>query len=290
MYCQDCLTVKTILEGYNTMYKFNLSKSLAIIPLVALQIDASSSMELTSSSLTLTQITSDKLNEVSTELDQYTELKIMIPEGEKANIRESDMYGLFCEMGKNHTLRSVSLTNLSLGDYVAAKISSVLTKRANITYLDLSSNDFYDRGVFMLAQAIERDDCSVETLILSNNKIGHKGATYIAAALRKNKSLKKLDLSHNQLNGSGACEISGSLFENKMLEELIVTGNNINKIGFCHLTIAIGENNCLKKIDLRNNPIQFITSEITDFDGFAEDLELLKKITKDREFSFEYTV
>ncbi|KAF3696664.1 NLR family CARD domain-containing protein 3 CARD15-like protein Caterpiller protein 16.2 [Channa argus] len=89
--------------------------------------------------------------------------------------------------------------------------SSVLTSpSSNLTELDLSHNDLLDSGVELLARGLENLHCKLEILKLLGCQVTEKGCSFLALALKSNRSstIKELDLSYNHPGDNGAKMLS----------------------------------------------------------------------------------
>jgi Ran GTPase-activating protein (RanGAP) involved in mRNA processing and transport len=80
----------------------------------------------------------------------------------------------------------------------------------NITSLDLSSTEIGNRGVGILAQALEVNQ-SIKSLLLQRNGLEGTGAIAIANLLRRNSTLLELGLDHNRLGDGGMAAIAHAL-------------------------------------------------------------------------------
>jgi len=77
-----------------------------------------------------------------------------------------------------------------------------------------------DDDATILANLLKGDKVSIEELILTNNKIGRRGAAEIAEHLRKNTKLKVLSLDGNEIGRSETSPFKNMLRENITLERL----------------------------------------------------------------------
>ena len=116
-----------------------------------------------------------------------------------------------------------------------------------------------DEGAKVVASMLRHNTCRIKGLSLHDNKIGPKGATDIAAALRSNTSLRTLYISANPLGGGGLEAIAASL-TNNMAEGNLETCNSsliclnlrgeIGKEGIEHLEALVRGNTSLVSLDL----------------------------------------
>ena len=117
----------------------------------------------------------------------------------------------YCSLGNgniqalNKILSSCdSCHSLEIGheDFPSNCVASIIRNSKKITkalsrlqLMDLSSNKLSVQGAKMLAAFIEKPECNLVTLILSNNHLTTKGANALLPAVKKNATLKVLDLS-----------------------------------------------------------------------------------------------
>ena len=96
---------------------------------------------------------------------------------------------------KNKTIESLCISSNGLAlPGVLRNTKKAMKSLSRLTYLDLSFNSLPVQGAKALAKILEHADCSLETLILSNNHLTTKGANHILPALKANESLEELDL------------------------------------------------------------------------------------------------
>ncbi|XP_060885105.1 NACHT, LRR and PYD domains-containing protein 3-like isoform X2 [Labrus mixtus] len=95
-------------------------------------------------------------------------------------------------------LRSCNLTDVS-SDHLASVISSAFCQ---LKELDLSDNDFLDKGVQKLSGGLESPHCKLEILSLSLCRVTEEGCTFLVSALNSSR-LRELDLSYNHPGNSG---------------------------------------------------------------------------------------
>ncbi|KAM7412276.1 hypothetical protein PAMA_021974 [Pampus argenteus] len=87
--------------------------------------------------------------------------------------------------------------------------STVLSSTcSNLVELDLSHNDLLDSGVQLLADGLKSLHCKLENLKLSGCQVTEEGCSFLASALKSNKTLKHLDLSYNHPGENGVKMLS----------------------------------------------------------------------------------
>ncbi|KAL9178574.1 hypothetical protein ACHAXT_001912 [Thalassiosira profunda] len=143
-----------------------------------------------------------------------------------ARLDKENKKTLEASLAKNKTIESLCLSSNGLalpGIFHNTKKS--IKSMSKLTYLDLSFNSLPVQGAKAVAKFLEHADCSLETLILSNNHLTTKGANHILPALKANESLEELDLSCNWLSDAVAPAVVDLLRNNSTLLSLDLTGN-----------------------------------------------------------------
>ncbi|XP_077999171.1 uncharacterized protein LOC144452041 isoform X2 [Glandiceps talaboti] len=153
------------------------------------------------------------------------------------------------------------LTNLHLRgngfkDSDAAFFAKLLKSRTtgNLKEINLSYNEFSEKGGVLLASAIESNDTLLK-LDLSWNHLRRKGALSICKALKVNSCLTYVDLSWNGLADEGAVIIAVVIRKNEILTYLDIGFNRISKIGIGKITNALKYNQTLRILKLSGNTI-----------------------------------
>uniref|UniRef100_A0A8D0HDT9 Leucine rich repeat containing 74A n=1 Tax=Sphenodon punctatus TaxID=8508 RepID=A0A8D0HDT9_SPHPU len=117
-----------------------------------------------------------------------------------------------------------------------------LTNGGRVKELDLSHNEFSERGGEQLGQMLANNE-ALEVLNLSWNHLRMKGAVALGAGLRVNGTLKILDLSWNALK------------LNNMLVHLDISSNHISNEGAGKLSRGLEVNGNLKILKMSHNPL-----------------------------------
>lgn len=142
-----------------------------------------------------------------------------------------------------------------IGPSGAQAIASGLALNFSLRTLDLSSQGIGDEGVTALAEAIQSSTVGLEVLILPNNGITPTGATSLATALGKNKTLEQLVLATNRLEYTGAAAIAEALRENRSLRSLQLSGTSIDSAGTEAIAQALKVNTGLIALLMGSNEI-----------------------------------
>ncbi|NXW01386.1 LR74A protein, partial [Fregetta grallaria] len=120
--------------------------------------------------------------------------------------------------------------------------------------LDLSHNEFYEKGGQLLGQMLA-SNTTLEILDLSWNHLRRKGTVALGTGLRGNGALKILNLSWNGIGNEGALALGEALKINNMLVHLDISNNQINNEGAKKLCRGLQVNGKLKILKMANNPL-----------------------------------
>ncbi|NXS44360.1 LR74A protein, partial [Balaeniceps rex] len=120
--------------------------------------------------------------------------------------------------------------------------------------LDLSHNEFYEKGGQLLGQMLA-SNTTLEILDLSWNHLRRKGTVALGTGLRGNGALKILNLSWNGIGNEGALALGEALKVNNVLVHLDISNNQINNEGAKKLCRGLEVNGKLKILKMANNPM-----------------------------------
>mmetsp|Transcript_7374 Transcript_7374/g.16718 ORF Transcript_7374/g.16718 Transcript_7374/m.16718 type:complete len:308 (-) Transcript_7374:328-1251(-) len=102
----------------------------------------------------------------------------------------------------------------------------------------------------------------MKSILLTGNKIGHKGAESLAGALLCNKSLVSISLGGNIIGDKGAESIAGGLARwDCSLKTIYLDRNQISDNGAIKLACALKDNDSLERLELGGNKISFMGAE-----------------------------
>jgi len=147
----------------------------------------------------------------------------------------------------------INLTYKGLRDDDLDVLTEVLQKSKTLEKLFLSKNQItLADGKFANALA---NNCTLQVLTLSRNKIGAEGAKRLAAALRNNQTLQEIRLWKNQIGDDGAKHLADALMDNKSLQMMGLQNNNIGDVGAQSLAASFVVNQSLREIWLERNQI-----------------------------------
>ena len=160
----------------------------------------------------------------------------------------------------NFTLTHLSLPGNMISGVGAVAIATGLQSNPVLTYLDLSRNARGGASITMaLAQAL-KSNCALKYLdvcytfnALENDKIGPKGRSALASALRFNRILTHLNLKHSGIDDSVASALGEALQTNSALMDLNLADNQIGETGTAALGKALQSNYTLTHLNLEKN-------------------------------------
>jgi Ran GTPase-activating protein (RanGAP) involved in mRNA processing and transport len=129
----------------------------------------------------------------------------------------------------NTGLKRVHLGMHQIYDSGIAVLVHYLVWNRTLRVLDLSKNQIGWRGAHSLATLLQ-EDCIIEDLDLSHNRLGEKdettGAEALGVALQQNRSLLRLNLNDNQLCGDALVHIAGGVAVNQNIQHISVFQNH----------------------------------------------------------------
>jgi NLR family CARD domain-containing protein 3 len=160
-----------------------------------------------------------------------------------------------------------------LFDAGAAIIASSLTEDGNrhhqLSLLDLGFNYIGDVGCGYLALHCVAGNPSLQSLYLSGNQIGEKGALSLAGAILHGTSLQSLYLSANQIGPVGTKTMAGAIAKNEVktissrmesnnqqfrsLRVLDLGSTSMTSVGFIAVPGMLLSNTSLQSVCLSNN-------------------------------------
>ena len=129
----------------------------------------------------------------------------------------------------NSNLKKLSLRKMRLRCDGIFTLASHLSENTKLRVLDLSCNEISADGAGYLSRFLRSEDCRLESLIMSVNKIKDLGGKYMAQALAVNSSLIHIDLRNNSIEDDGLSRIAESLFHNRVLMSFRLFGNHFGQ-------------------------------------------------------------
>lgn len=142
-------------------------------------------------------------------------------------------------------LKYINLSYNNLGDDATSEIGRLLPKLQSIVEIDLSSNNIQDNGALSIGMAFSNsNNCNLEKLNISKNKIADDGARYILDGIANNTTLTSLNLSSNSITDIGGGEFVDQLDNtNHTLLHLDLSGNQISESRMRVLAILLKHRN-----------------------------------------------
>ena len=149
-------------------------------------------------------------------------------------------------------LREVNLSNNNINEEGAEAIAKALEGNDSLEKLDMMGNNICDVGAKAFGSCL-KINCTLCEINLSGNAIQNRGAQGIAQALIKdNSTLQKLDISDNLLTDDGVIFISDCLKSNAGLMDLNLLGNEITIKGLQKIAEvkAVLKKLCVSVVDI----------------------------------------
>ena len=150
---------------------------------------------------------------------------------------------------ENKSLKSVNITNCTILLSAYEHLLKGLLTHPNITYLDLSNNNFNDKYGNMISRIIIRQAQRRDQIIWSYGLRNEKPLTN-----DYRKGLISINLSGNKLAKDSAECISNALCSDQYIRSIDLSYNNIDNAGCKKFIYMMRKNLTLLTVDLRNNP------------------------------------
>jgi len=154
-------------------------------------------------------------------------LNILNVDDPNYKIQDQDFFTHFGKMLlKNKSLKKLSMKLHKLRFEGLAILTEHLAFNKTLEVLDISCNQICFQGMSFISEFLQRDDTTLKSLNLANNKISDQGAKIFAQGISLNKSLLHVDLTTNSINCEGLCRLAEGLSENETLMSLKLFWNN----------------------------------------------------------------
>eukprot|EP01091_Cochliopodium_minus_P005874 TRINITY_DN15768_c0_g1_i1.p1 TRINITY_DN15768_c0_g1~~TRINITY_DN15768_c0_g1_i1.p1 ORF type:complete len:304 (-),score=47.62 TRINITY_DN15768_c0_g1_i1:21-932(-) len=184
---------------------------------------------------------------------------------------------------ENTVIKSLNLSKNKITSE-GLKVFCETNKIINLKNLDLSENNFGEKGVIYLTEYMKKNK-TIKNLNISLNGIGHMGAVKFSECLRNNKTLLRLNLSGNKFEINTLDHMTNNFIVNNTLECLYLSHNLLGLGAFCSLFLpkntsisvlslshsqlqdvndlfkSLENNSTLCKLDLRFNSLNYINEE-----------------------------
>ncbi len=131
----------------------------------------------------------------------------------------------------NTTVTRIILSNKIIRGSLTIGIRDFIKTTSTIKFLRLNKNVLGDdETIAILAEGI-KTNTSIETLSLSDNEIGNKGAKILGNALEINRSITDIDLYSNKIGDEGVIALTETLKINTNIRKLCLFANQIGPKG-----------------------------------------------------------
>eukprot|EP00736_Rhodelphis_marinus_P008357 Rmarinus@m.8137 len=156
---------------------------------------------------------------------------------------------LAAALAVNSYIRTLDLSNNSLGDEGCCAIMDAIYKTNNITALDLSSNGISNVTADRISILLRKRKCALTSLSLANNKLREAGVRAIAKA---SETLEELDITNTSAGDGGVLSVISLLRRSRKIATLKMGWNK-----FIHsstrLAQVLDQTLSLAVLDLSNN-------------------------------------
>ena len=128
-------------------------------------------------------------------------------------------------------LRTLSMQGCGLGRHGSASISNFLRNYPSLQTLELSDNKIGDAGVELLAESIKSHSCKLQFLGLNAVEVGDLGALYLACAVKSNLTLKSLSLQNNRgITSFGAVHLLKATYNTQSLQAILCSNHVLTNL------------------------------------------------------------
>jgi Ran GTPase-activating protein (RanGAP) involved in mRNA processing and transport len=154
--------------------------------------------------------------------------------------------------------RVFHLNSLNIGDEGIVALVKSMGSAQKAKKLFLHSNQISDRGVAAIAKLFRKEDCEIDTLVLSNNAITAIGVRELAEGLAGNKKLRVLALDNNTVADDGAIALADALLTNTALKSITLSNASIGDNGARALaTVVAKPDSAIEELNLDGNYIGY---------------------------------
>ncbi|XP_067396472.1 NACHT, LRR and PYD domains-containing protein 6 [Emydura macquarii macquarii] len=156
----------------------------------------------------------------------------------------------------NCKLQKIKLECCLLTAACCGDLASVLGTNQTLTELDLRNNELRDSGVKQLCAGLNRENCKIQKLILSNCYFTGACCGALSAVLSKNKSLSELDLCYNKLGDAGMKLLCDGLKQpGCKLQKLGLTGCGLTPACCEDLSVVLTTNQSLTELNINHDAL-----------------------------------
>lgn len=165
--------------------------------------------------LSFSSLDSKAYRAIATIVSQSSSLEVLVLDGNR--MHGDDVRSIIHSSRRHPCLKHLSLSGCKLSDECMEFVSFGVKSNANITHLDLSSNDITPLGFQILINAMEQGACrSLRHLDVSYNSLGDEGVAALARCLARGKlpSLESLVLREVDAGQRALLELMNALGSN----------------------------------------------------------------------------
>lgn len=167
--------------------------------------------------------------------------------------------------------RELKLNNYCMGDRYAEVVSKTFKRLPDLKKIDVKANHLTDRGIANMVKCVSYDN--LLELELSKNTLGPEAITKLTKALqRPDCTLQTLKLESCGLKGYLLKKLVEALVENRVLRELSLAKNGMSQMDSKAIGDLINLNRSLTKLDLHFNGL----TPNGVFEGLADNDNLLE--------------
>lgn len=162
-------------------------------------------------------------------------------------------------------------------------IGGTVQPQGKLQFLDLSDNNIGHQGASHLGRSLEVGmNKTLTTLLLDfNTLLGPEGASALCKGIATNSSLTVLSLKHCNINSTGGEPISAMLaFKKLALTTLDLSGNCLGGAGLAELCKGLEKNESLTTFRLADNNIRQTDDDLAALEAFGQVLLTHSKISE----------
>ena len=214
------------------------------------------------------------------------------------HLRKIDLSDCFVSRGEEETLKclkyllesivdkpikELNLSDNALGITVASGYEFFFQKNTTLEKLSMDNCGMGPLGTQFLMEIIkENKNMPLKILNFSRNKMESKGCIYVSELLKEKKSLKEIKISENEINYEGLNSFLNSIKDNENITLIDISNNVLSKKGKLLPELITSLNNLIH--------LNLSDLMIDDRNIIKKVFEILPKLNKLREFSFEYNL
>lgn len=209
------------------------------------------------------------LESIALEQTPCLDLNTCVDDGSKRSRQE--FYSIVWVLKDLYFINEVTSKNISVGDVGIEPLSMFFTKHSSVRSLVLIRGDISSKGCFTLSRYFDNlsrelkvsgEQCNLEILNLSRNKIGDEGIGYLSQALNQPIALHTLILHDIGLTSKGVVHLVNLISQKRYLLSLKVldlSRNDIGKAGSTFLEKFLKSSSALEEFNCANGHVHVQT-------------------------------